>query len=131
MASHWICGYSPESISVGSLLVRVVTSKFFCEYFDFTLPVTIPPVFHTFLLLSLRCAVGPASQPECCHYCLRHHFTLPLCDLEFGWRIFVMCSGSHNYETPKYLEKQYAVYVLSVIRLFSFQVNKVIWDVLA
>jgi len=62
MASHWVWGYSPETVYVGSLLVRVVPSRFFCEHFDFTLPVTIPPVFHTLLLLSLRCTVSPVSQ---------------------------------------------------------------------
>lgn len=47
---------------MGPLLVRVAPSRFFYEHFDFTLPVTIPPVFHTLLLLSLSCAVSPVSQ---------------------------------------------------------------------
>jgi hypothetical protein len=62
MASCWICGYSPETICVGSVLVRVAPSRFFRGDFDFTPLVTIPPVCHTLLLLSLRCGVGPVSQ---------------------------------------------------------------------
>lgn len=62
LASRWICGYSPETVYVGSLLVRVAPSRFFCEQFDFALPVTISPVFHTLLLLSLKCAVSLVSQ---------------------------------------------------------------------
>jgi hypothetical protein len=62
VASHWVYGYSLETVYVESVLVRVAPSRFFCEHFDFTLPVTIPPVFHTLLLLPLRCSVGPVSQ---------------------------------------------------------------------
>jgi len=55
-------GFNPHAHHVWFLVYRVALGRFSSDYFNFSLPVTIPSMLHTHELLFQKCVIGLPNQ---------------------------------------------------------------------